>query len=104
MYNWIIINTIGFFTGLISGICIKFICKSFYPIMYNHYYGMYATIQVLAGSYMGYTVCEWYREQVSRYRIARQSNLISVQWVFPPQPNKLYRSQCLEKIYDAKMD
>ena len=65
---------------------------------------MYATIQVLAGSYMGYTVCEWYREQVSRYRIARQTNLISVQWVFPPQPNKLYRSQCLEKIYDAKMD
>ena len=104
MYNWIIINTIGFFTGVISGICINLICKSFYPMIYNHYYGIYITIQILAGIYMGKSVCEWYREQVSRYHIARQTNLISSQWDVSFQLRKLCRSQCLERISDAKMD
>jgi len=104
MYNWIIINTIGFFTGIISSLCINFICKILYPNIYNHNYGIYVTIHALAGSYMGYTVCEWYKEQVSHYYRARQTNLISGQYLYPVQLNKFCRSQCLEKISDVKMD
>jgi len=59
---------------------------------------------VLSGSYMGYTVCEWYKEQVSRYHIVRQTNMVSVQWIFPNQLKPLFKSQCHKKIDDSKMD
>ena len=104
MYNWLIINAIGFFTGVISSLCINFVCKILYPSVYNHHYGIYVTVHALAGSYMGYTVCEWYKEQVARYYRSRQRNLISAQWILPDRLNNLCKSQCLKKISDAIMD
>ena len=105
MYNWIIINIIGFFTGIISSICVNFICKKFYPIIYEHYYWLYVTIQVSVGCYMGSRVCQWYVETRHRYDEMRRGNMISSNATFWYLPIRMgNKSQCIKKINDVIMD
>ena len=107
MYNWIIINALGFITGILSSLTINLMCKSFYPLIYEYYYGTYIAIQVLFGCFMGHTVCQWYWEERERYYRLRHSNIPAVQRYYYYNYNPLHqqnRSECIKKINETHMD
>ena len=106
MYNWLIINTIGFFIGILSSICVNFICRRFYPIIYNHYYSIYVAIQIIIASYAGSRVCRWYGETMARYHIQRRSSMISAsgQFFYYIPVTHHWRKLCIKKLNESHMD
>lgn len=107
MYNWFIINTIGFLTGVLSAIIINLICKIFNPVIYESYYGLYIMIQIIFGAFMGYSVCEWYSEKRERYyrlRYAMNTDVLRYYYYNYNSLDQRDRSNCIKKINEMNMD